>query len=744
MNGRSAREIEKAIFDATSGIGDPVVRQEFLNRACAADDTMLSRIAGLLRAQEAAEEFFRTATIARAEVGGDVVSPLDEGLMAAGRSDSSESHGPGERIGRYLLLERIGEGGCGVVFLAEQNEPVRRKVALKVIRQGLDTESVIARFEIERQSLALMDHPNIARVLDVGTTESGRPFFVMELVHGQKITHHCDTQRLGLRPRLELFIQVCHAIQHAHQKGVIHRDIKPSNLLVTTLDGQAAPKVIDFGIARAVGGGFSDDTRITLGSQLMGTPAYMSPEQAEGCLDLDTRADIYSLGVLLYELLTGRPPFDGKRLAQAGLLEMLRILREEEPITPSALLGGLNAADLSAAAASRDTAPKSLIAALRGDLDGIILKALAKDRQSRYATVAGLAADVRRHLNDEPVSVRPPGQFYLFSKLVRRNKMAFAAVMLIALALIGGGAVSSWFYMREREARQAVEAARGNEAVLLKKFQAREIVAQAAILLGEGKVAQVDAWLANTPLASIEPTSEALVVYRAYGEWKAILGRWDKAVECFDLFEKAGGFRRIPYVERRWMLMSTSVAQVEAGNLKAYDRFRESAISDYGKTDDYISGATVIKSCLLAPAGSNILEGLKPCADMVAARLDSRSTGNIDAEQGAFAAMSMALMEYRKGNFSRAQEWCRKSQEFPDSNDTRNATVHAIGAMAAQNLGQLEAAHSELALAQAASKKIFTPDPFNLKGRWQIYWQDGAIARVLIKEAENLRRQNPF
>jgi serine/threonine protein kinase len=379
MNGKSDRQIEKALFDVTVGIDDSPARLEFLTKACAGDETMLSRITGWLDAQGAAEEFFRTATIARAEVGGDVLGALADDYPLVERTDSPDADGPGSRIGRYRLLERIGEGGCGVVYLAEQSEPVRRKVALKIIRRGLDTESVIARFESERQSLALMNHPNIARVFDAGTTESGRPFFVMELVHGEKITDHCDACRLGIKQRMELFIQVCNAIQHAHQKGVIHRDIKPSNILVTTQDGQAAPKVIDFGIARAVEGRFSDDTRITGNSQLIGTPAYMSPEQAEGSLNLDTRGDIYSLGVLLYELLTGRPPFDSKRLAQAGMLEMMRILREEEPLAPSAMLARLEASGLAVVAANRDSDPKSLVSLVRGDLDGIVLKALAKD-----------------------------------------------------------------------------------------------------------------------------------------------------------------------------------------------------------------------------------------------------------------------------------------------------------------------------------------------------------------------------
>lgn len=738
MKGNSTIQIEKALFDVTLGIDDSPARLEFLNKACGGDETMFTRITGWLEAQEAAEKFFQTATIARAEVGGEVLGELGEGHFTADVEGTADTDGPGSRIGRYRLLERIGEGGCGVVYLAEQSEPVRRRVALKIIRLGLDTESVIARFESERQSLAMMDHPNIARVFDAGTTESGRPFFVMELVHGEKITDHCDANRYRIKQRLEIFIQVCQAIQHAHQKGIIHRDIKPSNILVTLQDGQPAPKVIDFGIARAVEGRFSDETRITVHSQLIGTPAYMSPEQAEGSLSLDTRGDIYSLGVLLYELLTGRPPFDSKRLAHAGLLEMMRILREEEPIAPSVMLARLEPSDLSTVAANRDKDPKSLCSRIQGDLDGIIHKALAKDPQNRYATVAGLAADVRCHLNDEPVSARPPGQFYLFAKLVRRNKIAFAAVSAIVLALAGAGTVSSWFYVSEREARKIAEAARANEGRLLQQSKAREMISQASVLLAEGKVDKADALLVNTPFLSIEPTAEALHVFRSYGDWNAIRRRWDQAAECYDFFIKANGFDRVASVDHGFILMAVGVSQVEAEHLEDYQELRNLAIAKYGSSSNYTFSAVVLKSCLLTPAGPRVLEGVQPLANNVTMRLDSRSSDAIDAEQGAFAAMSMALVEYRKGNFARAREWCGRSLAFPDTNDARSATVHAIGSMAARKLGQSESADSELADSQKIAKKTLEPNPLVFQRPSQGYWQDCAIARILLKEAEEM------
>ena len=324
--------------------------------------------------------------------------------------------------------------------MAEQEQPIRRRVALKVIKLGMDTKAVIARFEAERQALALMDHPNIAKVLDAGATDTGRPYFVMELVRGVKITDYCDQNNLATEQRLDLFVQVCHAIQHAHQKGIIHRDIKPSNILVTVHDGKPLPKIIDFGIAKATAGQeLTDKTLFTAFEQFIGTPAYMSPEQAEmSTLDIDTRSDIYALGVLLYELLTGQTPFDQQELVAAGLSEMRRIIREQEPVRPSTRISSLAAADQTTLAKRRNLEPPQLIHLVRGDLDWIVMKCLEKDRTRRYETANGLAHDVLRHLNNEPVAARPPNRLYQFQKLVRRNKLAFSAAAAVLLALLVG------------------------------------------------------------------------------------------------------------------------------------------------------------------------------------------------------------------------------------------------------------------------------------------------------------------
>jgi WD40 repeat protein len=351
----------------------------------------------------------------------------------------------GDRIGRYALLEEIGEGGFGVVYKAQQLEPVRRRVALKIIKLGMDTLQVVARFEAERQVLAVMDHPNIAKVLDGGATETGRPYFVMELVDGVRITRYADQHRLSTRERLALFVQVCRAIQHAHQKGIVHRDIKPSNILVAVSDGAAVPKVIDFGIAKATQGELTDKTIHTQLQQLMGTPAYMSPEQVELTgLDIDTRTDIYSLGVLLYELLVGKTPFDAKDLLRSGLDRMRRTIREQEPARPSTRLGQMRPEELSTIATQRHTDPPRLIHAVRGDLDWIVMRCLEKDRTRRYDTALDVAADVQRHLQYEPVVARPPSSAYRTQRFVRRHKGVVTAATAIAIVLMLGVIVSAW------------------------------------------------------------------------------------------------------------------------------------------------------------------------------------------------------------------------------------------------------------------------------------------------------------
>ncbi len=431
-----SRPDNEAIFHAARDIPDPDRRREYVREECGGDEARIALVEALLAAAD------RTDSLLDRPAADITLATVDQPTTAS----------PSAVIGPYKLIEQIGEGGMGSVWMAQQTEPVRRLVAVKLIKAGMDSRQVIARFEAERQALALMDHPNIARVLDGGTASGSRPYFVMDLVKGVPITRYCDEHHLTPQQRLELFIPVCQAVQHAHQKGVIHRDLKPSNVLVALYDGRPVPKVIDFGVAKAAGQQLTDKTLVTGFGAIVGTLEYMSPEQAEvNQLDIDTRSDIYSLGVLLYELLTGSPPFSRKGLTQAGMLEMLRVIREQEPTKPSTKLS--TAEGLPTLAANRGMEPARLTRLVRGELDWIVMKALEKDRNRRYETANGFAMDVQRYLADEPVQAGPPSAGYRLRKFARRNRggLAVAAVVLFFLVLLGSGV--GWA-VRDRAARE--------------------------------------------------------------------------------------------------------------------------------------------------------------------------------------------------------------------------------------------------------------------------------------------------
>jgi serine/threonine protein kinase/tetratricopeptide (TPR) repeat protein len=430
-------------------------RAAALEARCGGNPELRAWVQSLLDAHDQAGGFFAGPTVAKGQVGSPVPTPAPR------------------QIGPYKILQEIGEGGFGSVYLAEQESPVRRRVALKLIKPGMDSRQVIARFEAERQALAMMDHPNIARVFDAGATETGRPYFVMELVKGIPITEYCDKQNLTIRQRLDLFAQVCQAVQHAHQKGVIHRDIKPTNVLVSTQDDRALVKVIDFGIAKATQSRLTEKTLFTEFRQLVGTPEYMSPEQAEGSLDIDTRTDVFALGVMLYELLTGTTPFDPHELRSKAYGEIQRVIREVDPPKPSTRLSNMRET-LPTVAARRQLEPRKLNSLIRGELDWIVMKAMEKDRSRRYESASGMAADILHYLANEPVAASPPSRVYRARKFVRRHKVALGVTAAMFALLAGGLAGTAWGLIRARRDRDAAIVARNQaDAARLAEAEAR-------------------------------------------------------------------------------------------------------------------------------------------------------------------------------------------------------------------------------------------------------------------------------
>jgi len=758
MNEPDSPSAEQSLFEAAVGKASEEERQAFLQDACRDNPGERARLELLLEGHFRAEGFMG-AVHKKAD---EAPPPIRMGEQAASRL-----------IGRYKLLQKIGEGGFGEVWMAEQREPVKRWVALKIIKLGMDTKQVVARFEAERQALALMDHPNIAKVFDGGATDTGRPYFVMELVRGTRITDYCDQHRLSTHERLTLFMQVCQAIQHAHQKGVIHRDIKPTNVLVTLHDGVPVPKVIDFGIAKATQQELTEKTVFTEFRQFLGTPAYVSPEQAEmSGLDIDTRADIYSLGVLLYELLTGKTPFDASTLMAVALDELRRIIKDTEPLRPSTRLASLGEDEMTSAAHCRDVDATKLLSLLKGDLDWIAMKCLEKDRNRRYETANGLAMDISRYLNSEPVLARPPSFSYHLWKLIHRNKLSFAAAGAVLLALIFAVGFSSWMFARERKARLDAVAAEKGQALLRHqaelartnemrlrvltgsemnaigvefsaegRFDVAERVLRRAFglhkeLLGNsdgntvmaagnlmmtlnrvGRTQDAESVLGELLPASIEtqPDSFGLLIFRA-----------QYRVHCWHLEAAANDMAKALFIRDddglEWLRLASIL--LENDNTSAYDDLRKRMLDRFEQSPDYRLREVTAKSCLLLPWSGEELEKACQCAEFA-----------VEASpEDQWTALARGLSDYRQGHYTSAIDWERRSLKTKDVDAVTAVTSFAIIAMAEmknQNVVQAEDALNK-AITNAPEAVFFPIDPTAL---FDENWHNILVARLFLREA---------
>lgn len=731
----SRRELEDTLYYAALQL-EGTARRLFLDQACVDNPGLRAAVEELLAAHDSADQLLnhsRDALTLALEERDTFVRDLASAVSVAAT---------GEQIGRYRILSCLGEGGHGTVFHAEQSEPVRREVALKVIKPGMDTRRVLARFTAEQQTLALMEHANIARVLDAGTTPAGRPYFVMELVRGERITDFCDRHRLNLYRRLDLFLVVCGAIRHAHQKGVIHRDIKPSNVLVAdSTDGPPVLKVIDFGIAKAITEHPSTGSLATGHEQLMGTPAYMSPEQAD-CrpLDIDTRSDVYSLGALLHELLVGRPPFDPAELARLPPDRLRRLLHEQEPTRPSQLVTRLPPDDLRRFAVNRSVEAHRLPGLLQGDLDWIVLKTLEKDRARRYDTVNGLIADLRRHLANEPIEARPTSRLYRFAKLVRRNRVFFAAGTAVVLALLAGTATSTWLLIRERDARheqarlrEHAEQAEQRESILRQQAVARESITRAAIAVVAGDDAEADRLLESVKTFSPELSFDSVSAFRHVGEWHAIAGRWEKAAERFSALMEIDKLDTWEVITLDYQ--SCGVVLAESGNRERFEAFCRQAIANFSDTANGDAAGRILKTLLLLPPSPDMLEALRPMAATMEAYWSKRPP--IPGEAMAWEVVPLAIWNYREGDYSRAAQLCRDRLKALRKEPAMDGICRTILALCEMRAGNTDAAHDLLTSVEPLIKQQFEN---GLKREMSAggEWYDWLFARILWREAGTL------
>ena len=689
------QRVEEAFFGALD-CNDPEQRELILNKLHSEDPGLCKEVRSMLADFPKAEVLFNDSSR-------NLVLPIE--LLA------DEELSEGALCNNYRIIQLLGEGGSSKVYKAEQIKPLRREVALKIVKLGMDTQSIIERFQSERQTLAMLEHPNISQVFDAGMTPTGRPYFVMELVQGHKITDYCEANAVPLEERLEIVCEVCSALQFAHNKGVIHRDIKPSNILVSRIDGKAMPKLIDFGIAKATDSMGSDGKTIL--GQPLGTPAYMSPEQL--CCanrDIDTRSDEYGMGVVLYELITGSPLFCNDELLEMGFEGMRHKILYDVPAPPSSIL--------------QSPSGKSIAGK---ELDWIVMKAIEKDRERRYPTVHALADDLRRYLRNEPVEAHPPSRIYRLTKLIQRYRITALSIAAAFMALTGGLTFSSILYFRARRAE-------------LEQFKLRELaeesahVSKAAILIMQGRMPEAEEEVRKMGGILSQPSLEATQVFSSLAMWNAKQGNWGTAADRWLAMSRVNQFDDSDMTDKvTENLLPIAPILLKTGDTIRYREFQQFLIDRIGMTNHPFATEHLLKLCLLTPADSSILNSLKHAAWVAEASLPADMATPPTDWMEAWRCVALAMWYFRNGQPDVAIPWCERSLLRDDWEKARGVQARLIRSMSLIKRGVSEPQYTAI---QREKSEVIHYLQLPLDQMQGGYFHDWLIAEILLKEAEQL------
>ncbi|MBB5350058.1 hypothetical protein HNR46_000279 [Haloferula luteola] len=710
--------LERLLFEAAAGFSTHEERRRFLDHTTAGDPDLRARLETLLAVQEEADSFFEFRP--------------HEG---ATRAESLEATDLDIGVGRYRLIERLGEGGCGVVYRAEQLEPVNREVAIKILRVGLESPEGRARLRAESQALASLAHPHIARILDADSFPDGRPYLVMECVHGTALTEFCRLHHLPLQSRLELFVKICRALQHAHQRGVVHRDLKPSNLLVELHDSVAVPRVIDFGLALEL------DSRPSDGRDLfLGTPSYMSPEQASESPLHDTRSDLFSLGVILSELIAGPPRHLPESLGNQDIKTIRLAIQQARAWLPSKTLAHLTPEQRADWANLLGLKESTLIAACHHELDWLVAKATQHDPSLRYESASDLASDVQRWLDHEPVRARPHSQRYRWRKLIRKHRVGFSAGALALAGLIAGLGVATVLFFREKSARSLAERALASEAQLRQRAEIRSRVAEAAVRVHYHDWTEASRWLSGIPVEQTPPSLEAVHTNRAVAEWHLRAGRQQQADERF--LAMAVALARVDPTDTETVsmdLLPGATAVCRSGDLQRYDWFRHITLQRFADTHQPVVAEQVLKGSLLRPANSDLLDRLQPLAMRVQNALENHQSRTWrDPDLRAWSCFALELLRFRMGQDEDARNWAELCLQQPPVNPTCPISARIVLSMIARNQGRNE--EFELLLAEAAQEaQGHLDDIRELGGTQSGFWFDWVNVQLLLEEARTHR-----